>query len=139
MNNEAKKPMLIGQLARLAGVKPDTVRFYERSGLLPKPQRAASGYRVYTDAALAQVRFIRKAQSLGFTLHEIRRILSLRGHGKETCQCVLRMAEATLAEAELKLKEMQAFRDALKGNVLRWKRQPRGPIAAEFCTLIEKA
>lgn len=139
MNEEAKRPLLIGQLARLAGIKPVTVRFYERSGLLPKPQRAPSGYRVYDEAALAQVRFIRKAQSLGFRLDEIRRILSLRGRGKETCQCVVRMAEATLAEAEIKLKEMQAFRDALAENLRRWKKQRRGPVAAEFCALIEKA
>src|SRR5882724_9647766 len=63
-----EKPLLIGRLAKLAGVKPDTIRFYERSGLLPKPSRMASGYRAYDDAALKQVRFIRKAQSLGFSL-----------------------------------------------------------------------
>ena len=84
-----EKPLLIGRLAKLSGVTPDTIRFYERSGLLPKPSRTASGYRVYNDAALNQVRFIRKAQSLGFSLDEIRRIMSLRGHGKETCRCVI--------------------------------------------------
>ena len=56
-----EKPLLIGRLAKLSGVKPDTIRFYERSGLLPKPQRLASGYRVYDDAALKQIRFIRRA------------------------------------------------------------------------------
>ena len=56
-----EKPLLIGRLARLSGVRPDTIRFYERSGLLPKPSRTASGYRVYDDAALKQVRFVRKA------------------------------------------------------------------------------
>ena len=131
--------MLIGQLARLAGVKPDTVRFYERSRLLPKPQRAGNSYRVYDEDALAQVRFIRKAQALGFSLEEIRRILSLRGHGNETCRCVVAMAEATLSETEAKLKELQRFRDALERNVKRWKTLPRGPVAAEFCALIENA
>jgi len=101
-----EKPLLIGRLAKLSGVKPDTIRFYERSGLLPKPQRLASGYRIYDNAALKQVRFIRKAQSLGFSLDEIRRIMNLRGQGKETCRCVISMAEATLGETETKLKEL---------------------------------
>ena len=134
-----EKPLLIGRLAKLAGVKPDTIRFYERSGLLPKPQRLASGYRSYDDAALKQVRFIRKAQSLGFNLDEIKRIMSLRGQGKETCQCVIRIAEATLAETETKLEELRKFKDTLATNLTRWKRVRRGPIAAEFCTLIETA
>src|SRR5216117_2325905 len=111
-----EKPLLIGRLAKLSGVKPDTIRFYERSGLLPKPQRLASGYRIYDDATLKQVRFIRKAQSLGFSLDEIRRIMSLRGQGKETCRCVVAIAEATLAETETRLKELRQFKDRLATN-----------------------
>ena len=132
-----EKPLLIGRLAKLSGVKPDTIRFYERSGLLPKPQRLASGYRIYDNAALKQVRFIRKAQSLGFSLDEIRRIMNLRGQGKETCRCVIAMAEATLAETQTKLTELRQFKDTLTANLTRWKRKRRGPIAAEFCALIE--
>ena len=132
-----EKPLLIGRLASLTGVKPDTIRFYERSGLLSKPQRLASGYRIYDDAALKQVRFIRKAQALGFSLDEIQRIMSLRGQGKETCRCVVAMAEATLTETQSKLEELRKFKDTLATNLTRWKRKRRGPIAAEFCTLIE--
>ena len=134
-----EKPLLIGRLAKLSGVKPDTIRFYERSGLLPKPSRTASGYRLYDDAALNQVRFIRKAQSLGFSLDEIKRIMSLRGRGKETCRCVVSMAEATLSETETKLKEMQRFREALARHLGRWKRNSKSKAAAEFCALIESA
>lgn len=133
----SEKPLLIGRLAKLSGVKPDTIRFYERSGLLPKPSRTASGYRVYNDNALRQVRFIRKAQSLGFSLDEIRRIMNLRGQGKETCRCVIAMAEATLAETEAKLQELSKFKESLATNLKRWRRRRRGPIAAEFCALIE--
>ena len=134
-----EKPLLIGPLAKLSGVRPDTIRFYERSGLLPKPPRTASGYRVYDDAALKQVGFIRKAQSLGFSLEEIRRIIGLRGQGRETCRCVIAIAEATLSETEIKLKELRQFKDTLTTNLTRWKRKRRGPIAAEFCALIEAA
>ena len=83
------KPLLIGQLAKLAGVKPDSVRFYERSGLLPAAKRTPAGYRIYDEPALKQLRFIKQAQALGFTLDEIKRILSLRGQGKQTCRCVV--------------------------------------------------
>ena len=137
MSNTGK--LLIGELARGAGVKADTVRFYERNGLLSKPERTAAGYRVYDKAALQRLRFIKKAQALGFSLDEIQRILNLRGHGRETCRCVVAMAAATLSETETKLKELQRFRDALERNVKRWKRLPRGPVAAEFCALIENA
>lgn len=135
-----KQQYLIGQLAKLAGVKADTVRFYERSGLLPRAARSAAGYRVYDEATVQRLRFVRKAKGLGFSLDEVRRILTLRGRGKETCRCVVGMAEATLAETETKLKELQAFRDALAANLSRW-RSPsgRGKIAAEFCALIESS
>jgi len=132
-----ERPLLIGRLAKLSGVKPDTIRFYERIGLLPKPSRTSSRYRIYDEAALSQVRFIRKAQSLGFSLDEIRRIIGLRGQGKETCRRVITMAEATFAETETKLKELHQFKDRLTANLTRWKRKRRGPIAAEFCALIE--
>ncbi len=132
--------LLIGQLARLAGVKPDSVRFYERNGLLPRPERAANGYRAYDEAALKRLRFIKKAQSLGFTLDEVRRILTLRGQGSTTCRSVLAIAEATLADTETKLRDLQQFRDLLAANVRRWKKLPaRRKCAAEFCDLIESS
>lgn len=135
-----EKPLLIGRLAKLAGVKSDTVRFYERSGLLPKPSRTASAYRVYDDAALKQVRFIKKAQSLGFSLDEVRRILHLRGQGARTCRTVLAIAEATLEETETKLRALQKFHESLAANVKRWRKLPaRRKCAAEFCDLIESS
>lgn len=93
-----KKPLFIGQVAEAAGIKPDTVRFYEKVGLLPKPERAASGYRVYAQSAVKRVLFIRKAQALGFSLDEIQRILTLRAHGAEPCARVVAIAKATLSK-----------------------------------------
>jgi MerR family mercuric resistance operon transcriptional regulator len=131
--------LLIGELAKGAGVKPDTVRFYERNGLLSKPERTTAGYRVYDKAALQRLRFIKKAQALGFSLDEVRRILSLRGCGSETCRSVIAIAEATLSETETKLKELQHFRDALARNLTRWKENAKPKAAAEFCALIESS
>jgi DNA-binding transcriptional MerR regulator len=131
--------LLIGRLAKLAGVKPDTVRYYERVGLLPKADRKRSGYRVYDEAALRRLRFIKKAQVLGFSLDEIRRILSLRGHGNETCRCVISIAEDTLSETAEKLRQLRQFHDRLQRAVTHWKRSAarRRTCRAEFCDLIE--
>ncbi len=139
MKVEAKKPLLIGQIAKLAGVKSDTVRFYERTGLLPRPTRTAAGYRAYDETAARQLRFVRKAQALGFSLDEIRRILSLRGGGRKTCDRVLAIAEATLEETERRLAELQTFRDDLKRTVATWRKPSKRACAAEFCALIEAA
>lgn len=139
MKVEATKPLLIGQVAKLAGVKPDTVRFYERTGLLPRPTRTAAGYRVYGDAAARQLRFVKKAQGLGFSLDEVRRILSLRGGGKKTCERVLAIAEATLDDAERRLAELQNFHDDLERTVMGWRKRNNRACVAEFCALIESA
>lgn len=138
---EGLPSFMIGQLARSAGVKADTVRFYERIGLLDEPERTFSGYRIYDPAAVQRLQFIKKAQALGFTLEEIKRILRLRGRGRETCACVIRMAEASLGDVEAKLGELQAFRDDLARNLARWRRMSGqgAPLVAEFCALIEKS
>lgn len=137
MNADSDQQFLIGQLAKLAAVKTDTIRFYERSGLLPKPERKPSGYRVYDQVALKLVVFIRKAQALGFSLDEIRRILILRRGGKEPCSRVLAIAEVTLAETKRRLAELQSFHDGLKQTVANWKKPRKQACAAEFCALIE--
>jgi len=122
-------------------VKADTVRFYEKQNLLPKPSRTPGGYRVYDEPALKQLRFIRQAQALGFTLDEIKRILSLRGQGKQTCRCVTAIAEATLSETREKLQQLQNFHDALDKNLRRWRRASNDGhrMAADFCALIESS
>lgn len=132
--------LLVGELAREAGVKADTIRFYEREGLLAAPARTGAGYRIYDASALDRVRFIKRAQKLGFTLEQIRQILSLRGNRPATCQCVLRMAETSLGDVEEKLRELHAFRDALTKNLAEWRKSgTRKNRAAEFCALIENS
>jgi len=131
--------LLVGQLAKAAGITADTVRFYEKHGLVPEPARTAAGYRLYDRQALQRLRFIRKAQTIGFSLAEIRRILSLSGSGQETCRCVIATAEATLEETEQKVRELTRLADSLRSHLDRWRGQtlPCNDVAAEFCTLIE--
>lgn len=140
MTPTVSKLLLIGDLARLAGVKSDSVRFYERNGLLPNPSRGPNGYRVYTPATLAQLRFIKKAQSLGFSLAEIKRILRLRGRS-DCCRSVVSMAEATLEETERKLREIRRFATGLRKNLNLWERElgRNAKCAADFCRLIEES
>ena len=74
----------IGELARLAGVRPDTLRFYERKGVLPRPPRRPSGYRAYAPEAADLVRFIKRAQELGFSLQQVKELLGLRAVPRAT-------------------------------------------------------
>jgi DNA-binding transcriptional MerR regulator len=95
----------IGKLAKLAGVKIDTVRYYERNGLLAPSTRLASGYRRYGDLELARLRFIRRAQKLGFSLKEINSLLSLSA--RRNVAQVKRSAQAKLADVEARIADLQ--------------------------------
>lgn len=101
----------IGQLAARAGVSIDTVRYYERSGLLTPQARLASGYRRYSELQVSRLRFIRRAQELGFTLKDIRELLSLSK--QRDVARVKRAAEKKLAEVEVRLAALTRVRDGL--------------------------
>jgi Hg(II)-responsive transcriptional regulator len=103
----------IGRLARRAGVGIETVRFYERTGLLEEPVRRASGYRQYSEEAVKQIRFIKRAQQLGFSLKEIAELLTLRVDAETSCEQAKEHASAKLAEVEQKIVELQLMRQAL--------------------------
>jgi Hg(II)-responsive transcriptional regulator len=103
----------IGQVAQRAGVGVETVRFYEREGLLEEPPRRASGYRQYSQQVVTRLRFIKRAKLLGFSLKEITELLRLRVDAQTSCDEVKRRTEAKLAEVERKLVELQRMRQAL--------------------------
>lgn len=130
--------MQIGEIAKKGGISVQTVRFYERKGLLPNPPRKASGYRVYADAHLRRLTFIRQAKALGFSLGEIREILRMRGRGQRPCGTVLLLAEQHLRTIERQLQQLSRFRDELRRAILRWKRSGKQRLSADaFCALIE--
>src|SRR5712691_7750972 len=103
----------IGQVARRAGVGVETVRFYEREGLLEEPPRRASGYRQYSEHVVTRLHFIKRAQKLGFSLKEITELLQLRVDAQTSCDEVKQRTEAKIAEVERKLVELQRMRQAL--------------------------
>ncbi|HXV67415.1 MAG TPA: heavy metal-responsive transcriptional regulator [Nitrospira sp.] len=109
--------LTIGQLAKAAGVNKQTVRYYERLKLLTPAARKPSGYRLYGEDALRRLRFIKNAQALGFTLHEIAELLNLRVSSTARCGDVRRKAEAKLAHVETKVRELQALARALQGLI----------------------
>jgi Hg(II)-responsive transcriptional regulator len=105
--------MTIGELARRARVNVQTVRYYERRGLLPEPDRTPSGYREYTDATLDRLRFIRRAQELGFTLSEIGELLVLRLDPHTTAAAVKARAESKIADVDRRIHDLQRIKHAL--------------------------
>ena len=102
----------IGRLAKQAGVNIDTIRYYERNGLIPEPARRLSGYREYDATDVARLRFILRAKDLGFTLAEIGELLSLSAD--RNVKGVKRRAEERLGQVEHKIKELQRVRRGLK-------------------------
>ena len=107
--------MMIGTVAREAGVNLDTIRYYERRGLLPEPPRRPSGYRVFDDDTVRRVRFIKRAQELGFTLNEIRDLMDLRLTPEASCCDVRDKAAAKIASIAAKIQQLRSMRAALKG------------------------
>ncbi|HET7663519.1 MAG TPA: heavy metal-responsive transcriptional regulator [Rhodanobacteraceae bacterium] len=106
--------MRIGTVARKCGVSIDTIRYYEREGLLLPPQRRASGYREYDEEALDRLRFIRRAKDLGFSLDDIRELLSLSGDREHGVKGVKQRAQRRLALVDERLVQLQRMRDGLE-------------------------
>lgn len=103
----------IGQVAKSAGIGVETVRFYEKAGLLPAPPRKASGYRQYPADTVERIRFVQAAKRIGFTLKEIRELLSLRVSKRRTCSDVKQRATTKIADIDARIAELQRVRAAL--------------------------
>lgn len=105
--------MHIGQLAKQTGVTPDTIRYYEREGVLPSPARLESRYRNYGQDDVARLQFIHRAKALGFTLADIGELLGLSGDVDSDMSRVKQAAQSRLASVETKLAELTRLRDGL--------------------------
>jgi len=105
--------LLIGKVAHSAGLAVDTVRYYEREGLLEKPARSAAGYRHYRPEVVARLRFVRQAKDLGFSLSEIKELLALRVAPGKSCADVRARAEAKIADVEQRIASLMRMKRAL--------------------------
>jgi Hg(II)-responsive transcriptional regulator len=105
--------LTLGALAKCTGVHLETIRYYEREGLIPEPARKPSGHRIYLPSAVQRLRFIRRVQELGFTLAEIRELLSLRAEAGRDCGDVCRRAQTKLDDVREKIRQLKAIETAL--------------------------
>lgn len=121
MNSKAPKRGFwrVGELAKAAGVSTDTLRHYERKGVL-RPQRSRNGYREYPEEALDRLRMVRQAMALGFTLDEISAVFRIFDRGGAPCHQVRRLAASKLAQVESHLQDVIALRDELRVSLKDW-------------------
>jgi MerR family mercuric resistance operon transcriptional regulator len=105
--------LTIGKLAKRADVNIETIRYYERKGLIPKPRRRESGYREYSNETTKRILFIKRAKNLGFSLKEIDELLSLKIASGNTCSDVKSKAENKIVDIEVKIKTLQHMKKAL--------------------------
>jgi DNA-binding transcriptional MerR regulator len=127
-----------GQVAKASGVNIQTVRFYEREGLLATPRRSASGYRRYPDDAVRVVTFVKRAQELGFTLRESKQLLRLRSLGPKRATAARAAAEAKLRDIEARLRDLMAMRAAL-ASLVESCRRSGGPIRCPILEALENS
>jgi len=106
--------MTVGKLAKTTGINIETVRFYEREGLMPKPERTSGGHRLFDDSDVARLRFIQHCKDVGFTLKEIHDLLFLRDSEIATCEDVCEMAKRKVGEIDRKIAMLSEMRDHLK-------------------------
>jgi DNA-binding transcriptional MerR regulator len=130
----------VGMTAKAAGVGVQTLHYYERLGLLPKPKRSAANYRLYSSDAIRRVKFIKKAQAIGLTLDETKQILDLKGRGRAPCGKVAELGERHLREIDMRLAELRKYRRALADALSAWCKEDttERECAGEFCDLIER-
>ncbi len=107
------KSLTIGQLAHEVGINPESIRFYEAQNLVPEPPRSLAGYRMYPLSAVLRIRFIKRAQELGFSLKEIKELLSLAEDRTTDCADVRELAQAKVAEISQKIQTLEAMKRAL--------------------------
>lgn len=106
--------LTIGKVAQQAGVGVETVRFYEREGVIDEPPRRMSGYRQYPPETVARIRFVRRAKELGFTLKEIKELLLLRASPGSRCADVRQRAQAKIEDIQQRMRDLQKMEKALK-------------------------
>lgn len=117
----------IGRLAQRSGVNLETVRYYERIGLMPQPDRTAGGHRIYDDEHRRRLAFIRRGRELGFSIEEIRALLDLAAPTRRSCEEVRVIASAHLAEVRAKIADLARLESLLAGTVERCDRRATAP------------
>lgn len=124
----------IGQVAKRTGVTVETVRFYEKQGLIAAPQRSDAGYRQYTAETVKRVRFIQRAKEVGFTLKDIGELLALRQTPSTSCADIKLRATQKIEEVDQKIRDLNRIRDALGRMIIKCS----GSGALSQCPILEE-
>jgi len=127
----------IGELSARTGLSRDTLRYYERRGLLPSPARESNGYRLYPPAAVERLLWIRQVLRAGFTLDELASLLAERARGGIPCRRVRALGAAKLAEMEERQRELAAACEALRGLLADWDRRLEATVPGERAGLLD--
>jgi MerR family copper efflux transcriptional regulator len=130
-----RAPLKIGEVAKLSGIGIEALRFYERSGILGRPARTESGYRMYDPEVLERLDFIKRAQVLGFSLDEIKQIISEKQAGANPCEAVRDVVRTRLQELDERMREMRCYRKELAATLAEWDKT--GAVEGHICGLIE--
>ena len=132
---EGRRMLKIGDVSKRSGIGIEALRFYEKSGLLDKPSRTYSGYRVYGEDVLERLAFIKQAQALGFSLDEISQIVEDARKGQSPCDEVREIVRHRMEELDSRLRELHRYRKELKHTLEEWDKVGRAP--GHICGLIE--
>jgi DNA-binding transcriptional MerR regulator len=127
--------MKIGEVAKRSGVGIETLRFYEKSGLLERPERTFSGYRMYGEEVFERIAFIKRAQILGFTLDEIKQLVDHKRKGENPCAEVRSFAQRRLEQLDERIKQLRKYRKELAETIAEW--EQIGEADGHVCGLIE--
>ena len=131
--------MLIGELADTVGLRSQTIRFYERRGLLPEPERGTNGYRIYDQSTLTRLRFIHTAQAAGLALAEIGSIIDLRVDGNVPCTHVASLIDSKLADVRTRIKSLAVLEAELEEVIERSHRlDPADCTDADICHILTR-
>lgn len=129
------RQLKIGEVSRISGIGVEALRFYEKSGLLDRPARSYSGYRLYDESVIERLDFIKKAQVLGFSLDEIKQLIMHKRAGENPCAEVREIVKTRLAELEERIAQMVQYRDELAAALGEWEKT--GEAEGHVCGLIE--
>ncbi len=122
----------IGEVAKLVGLGSETVRYYEKEGIVPKAERAQNGYRLYDETHVRRLRFVKRSRELGFSLDKVRSLLEIADSTNMTCKSVKKVAEGHLAEVQKNIRDLQKMEKALSGMV-----QPCAGDGTKDCPILD--
>jgi MerR family transcriptional regulator, copper efflux regulator len=133
----AVRQLKIGEVSKSSGIGIETLRFYEKIGLLERPGRTYAGYRLYDESVLERLAFIKRAQILGFSLDEIKQLIAHKSAGENPCGQVREIVRERLAELDQRIEQMKLYRDELATALIEW--DEIGEQEGHVCGLIENA